>query len=50
MTIFLPALGSSRRPPTPPPAMLWPKEAVISTHLLKIQLCLGWKGRDRYFY
>ena len=32
------------------PAMLWPKKAVISTHLLKIQLCLGWKGMGCYFY
>ena len=31
MTIFLSALGSSHHPPLPP-AMLWPKKALISTH------------------
>ena len=44
MTFFGSALGSSRRHPTPSPAMLWTKKTVISTHLIKIQLCAGGGG------
>ena len=48
MTFSGSALGSSRRRSTPPSNIV-AKKAVISSHLLKIQLCSGWEGRVATF-